>query len=143
MFRQQDAERKAPGEARGTISETPQLERFQVDLQESLAFRLLGASLAAPNKYVCRRMLMLGRRTGRELVASPPLKPLRHDSVCRRRRMVSCKRLPNLGSRNEEMCYLLARQKTRDGKLGSLALKAFFVLKLRGSCRFFESWTLD
>jgi hypothetical protein len=47
MFRQQDAERKAPGEGRGSISGTPQLERFQADLQESLAFRLLRASPAA------------------------------------------------------------------------------------------------
>jgi hypothetical protein len=44
MFREQDAERKVLGETRGSISKTPQLERFQVDLQGTLAFRLLGAS---------------------------------------------------------------------------------------------------
>jgi hypothetical protein len=47
MFREQDADREARGEPRGSISKTPQLERFQVDLQASLAFRLLGASSAA------------------------------------------------------------------------------------------------
>ena len=50
MFRELDAERKVPGEARGSISKTPQLERFQVDLQESLAFRLLGASPPATER---------------------------------------------------------------------------------------------
>jgi hypothetical protein len=44
MFREQDAKREVPGNVQRSILEASRLERFQVDLQSSVASRLLGAS---------------------------------------------------------------------------------------------------